>query len=180
MTERSPRAPSSSAAAVSLACAIGALLGVAPGGAARAAESLCAASERVLFSCGVREKTVAVCASSDLAAERGTLQYRFGTPAKLELALPAGGVDWRGVVHGGTLVFSGGGGAFLAFDRTPYRYVVYSAIGRGWGEKAGVAVERDGRRIASLPCTTAESSSLGPDLFSDAAVPESESEFRLP
>ena len=52
--------------------------------------TLCAKDERVIFSCPVKRpaKIVSVCASKDLAADRGYLQYRFGLPGKIELEYP--------------------------------------------------------------------------------------------
>jgi hypothetical protein len=52
--------------------------------------TLCGKDERVIFSCPVKRpaKIVSVCASKDLAADRGYLQYRFGLPGKIELEYP--------------------------------------------------------------------------------------------
>ena len=54
------------------------------------ARTLCAADERVIFSCALRQpaKIVSVCASKDLTSEKGYLQYRFGMPGKVELEFP--------------------------------------------------------------------------------------------
>ena len=59
------------------------------------AQSLCAAHEQVLFNCKIKDsrKLVSVCASQDLAKDRGYLQYRFGTRKKLELVFPPTKVD---------------------------------------------------------------------------------------
>jgi hypothetical protein len=53
--------------------------------------SLCSMSEKVIFSCAVKTggKTVSLCASKDVTADRGYIQYRFGRPAKIELEYPA-------------------------------------------------------------------------------------------
>ncbi len=50
---------------------------------ARPANSLCNANEIVLFNCqiGSGDKTVSVCASSDLSNSSGSLQYRYGSNA---------------------------------------------------------------------------------------------------
>jgi hypothetical protein len=52
--------------------------------------TLCARDERVIFSCPIKKpaKIVSVCASKDLTADRGYLQYRFGLPGKIELEFP--------------------------------------------------------------------------------------------
>ena len=54
------------------------------------ANTLCAKTERVIFSCVLRRpaKIVSVCASKDLTRETGYLQYRFGSTAKIELEYP--------------------------------------------------------------------------------------------
>lgn len=140
----------------------------------------CAPTERTLFSCRTGSKQVAVCASPELAETGGVVQYRFGRPGAAELVYPAMGADWRTVTRSGGLMFSGGGGAFLAFTNERYRYVVYSAVGRGWGSRAGVVVEQAGKRIASLACRGAVTSDLGPNLFSAAGIESAEGSFDLP
>jgi len=147
---------------------------------AAAGASHCSANEQTLFSCNIGRKTVSVCASTDLSTKAGSLQYRFGPPGAPELTYPATDADWRPVTRGGVLTFAGGGGAFLSFARGPYRYVVYTAIGKGWGQKAGVAVEKSGKRVTSLPCKSKETSELGPDLFTRAGIAEDTAGFDLP
>lgn len=64
--------------------------------------SLCAQSEKVIFSCRTKAakssksagklapgKLVSLCASPDLTRERGYLQYRYGLPGKIELEFPS-------------------------------------------------------------------------------------------
>jgi|SRR5215471_15854301 len=57
---------------------------------ATAAQTLCSAEEVVVFSCAVRSsgKIVSLCASKDLAHDRGSLSYRFGQLGKVELQFP--------------------------------------------------------------------------------------------
>lgn len=52
--------------------------------------TLCARTERVIFACVLRRpaKIVSVCASKDLTRDTGYVQYRFGSPAKIELEYP--------------------------------------------------------------------------------------------
>jgi hypothetical protein len=52
--------------------------------------SLCARDERIIFSCPIRRpaKIVSLCASKNLTADQGYLQYRFGLPGKVELEFP--------------------------------------------------------------------------------------------
>lgn len=51
-------------------------------------DSLCVAGEQALFACPIGKKLVSVCASKDLDESKGSMQYRFGTPEKLELVHP--------------------------------------------------------------------------------------------
>jgi hypothetical protein len=57
--------------------------------------SLCAKTERTIFSCLSRRtgtqstKIISLCGSRDLTKEQGYLQYRYGLPQKIELEYPA-------------------------------------------------------------------------------------------
>ncbi len=145
-----------------------------------AGPTACQPPQRSLFSCSTGTKMIAVCASPDLMARAGSLQYRFGRPSALEWSYPQPGTDWRSVTRGGTLTYSGGGGAFLAFTRSDHRYIVYAALGNGWGTKAGVAVEKNGKRIANISCKDSPASEIGPDLFSEAGIELIDDSFELP
>ena len=54
------------------------------------ATSLCASTERIVWSCEVRaqRKWASICGSKDLDKSRGYLQYRFGRPNQIELEFP--------------------------------------------------------------------------------------------
>jgi len=145
-----------------------------------AAPSLCTPAQTALFSCSVGAQTLSVCGSKDLSATVGSVQYRFGRSKPPPWAYPAEGADWRVLTHGGTWAWSGGGGAWMAFDNPPYRYNVYTAIGQGWAAKAGVVVERNGRRIAHRRCTGAATSDLGPALFERTGLADEGDAFSLP
>lgn len=144
---------------------------------------LCQPGEDTVFSCPAGRKQIAVCATPGLGSTGGLLQYRYGRPGALELQYPPAAnapTDWRASVQAGSLMFSGGGGAWLSFDRGDHRYVVYTAIGRGWGTKEGVVVERAGRRIAHVACTQPAQSQLGPDLASRTGIAADRRDFDLP
>lgn len=133
----------------------------------------CGPGEDVVFSCSTGAKTASVCAAKDL------IQYRFGRDGRPELVWPPAS-DGRDKVRAGTWTFAGGGGAWLAFHKPPFRYVVYTAIGRGWGEKAGVAVEQNGLIAANLPCENKPVSAIGPDFFARAGIGNDDVPFDLP
>ena len=52
------------------------------------AQSLCTAGETIVFTCPAKEKIISVCASNDLSAHGGYLQFRIGT-AKSQISYPA-------------------------------------------------------------------------------------------
>lgn len=55
----------------------------------RLVRSLCQANEQVIWSCSTTKgKIASVCASKELDADRGYVQYRFGTIKKIELVVP--------------------------------------------------------------------------------------------
>jgi hypothetical protein len=165
----------------------------APDPAAQAAQaakpSFCTPAETTVFSCYTgAAKLVSICASGDAAPNRGYLQYRTGNPdAKepMDLVLPAAQVPPPQAASGGTLAFSGGGGAWLRVSTVKVAFVAYTGIGK-WGpngeirEKAGVAVERDGTLVANLKCTGKPISLLGLDWFTKAGIKSDGRGFDLP
>jgi hypothetical protein len=105
--------------------------------------SLCAAGEKVAFSCNTGKKSVAVCSAGD------TTLYKFGaSAAALDIT-----VDAKGAKKGSGML-GGGGYAFLRFVNGKTNYIVYTAESTSI-DKAGVVVEDGGKRIASLTCKNA-------------------------
>ena len=147
--------------------------------------SHCQADETVIFSCPADgKKLISVCASKEYSPNAGHLQYRYGPAGAPELTLPAKAAP-AASARSGLWSFSGGGGAYVQFQDGGTSYYVYTAIGK-WGkkgettEKAGVAVEKDGKVVANILCRGKETSELGPDFFEKAGLPEVENEFDLP
>ncbi len=149
---------------------------------AYAVPTLCFNDEQDIFTCHTAtKKIISVCASKDLAPARGYLQYRFGLPDKVEVAVPAQrSVSPANSALSGTLVFSGGGGDYLRFKAGGYDYVVYTAIGKGWGEKDGVAIEKNGKRLSHVSCKDEPVSKLGLDFYGKAGLKTDKSDFDLP
>jgi hypothetical protein len=89
--------------------------------------------------------------------------------------------DFRKFVSAATLMFSGGGGAYMRFGPDDSPFVVYTAIGQGFNE-SGVAIEASGKLLTSLKCKDDPHSQLGPDLFAAAGIPDGEPslDFDLP
>jgi len=152
-----------------------------------AAPTLCRPGETVVFSCPTGTRTASVCASAGLSASGGEMQYRFGRANAVELAFPAPGTRPADAFTTGTLMFAGGGGAWLRFETGGYRYTVFDAIGK-WGRGgaplgvAGVAVQKDGKEIANVRCTADPSGELGPDFFARAGLKAAgpDADFEIP
>lgn len=169
----SPLAKAIPSALITILCTLAASAATVP--------TLCLPSEDNVFSCGAGKKVISVCASKDLAADRGYLQYRFGLPKKPELTIPSDrSVPPAKSAVSGNLVFSGGGGAYLRFKAGDYEYVVYTAIGKGWGEKDGVAIEQNGKRRGHVSCTDEPVSKMGPDFSAKAGLNDDKQDFDLP
>jgi hypothetical protein len=159
---------------------------VAAPAAGKAQTSFCSPAEAIVFECRLGAKLVSVCASKDASPTRGTLRYRFGKPGSpLELELPATPTVPRKAANGETVAFSGGGGAWLRFHKGEYAYVTYTGIGH-WGPKGeprikeGVLVERGGKRVANLPCTSKLTSDLSQEWFDRTGVESHGEELEYP
>lgn len=123
---------------------------------------LCKTGETVIFQCGAGRRTIALCGSAAGAGAK-TVEYRFGTPAKLELvhSSRAGGMVQAGVGY------SGGGASQVRFDRGGYSYIVYSRMVRtGFNGTnnpafdAGVVVRKAGSRDLKILCTAPKDAAL--------------------
>lgn len=69
--------------------ALGALFTVAPSLSMAASTSLCSADEEIIFSCKAKRKTFEICASRDLSATAGYMQYRAGSNGKVQFVYPS-------------------------------------------------------------------------------------------
>jgi len=148
---------------------------------ALAADTFCSIHEQIVFSCTFGKNIVSVCASDDLSPTRGYLQYRFGPKNSTAFSLPPSTQpSSRASIRARTLMFSGGGGGYIRFLNGRYHYIVYTAIGKGWGTKDGVAVEKDGKLIRHFTCQDVPVSKIGEEFFSRAGLAADQEEFSLP
>lgn len=147
---------------------------------AAAADTHCTKEESVIFSCKTGQKIVSICATKSISTSSEYPQYRFGRKGSPEMIFPIEKQQSNADIQANTLRFSGGGGAYIRFSTGQYAYVVYTAIGRGWGEKAGIVVEKDHKLQAKLTCKKPVLSELGPDFFQQAGLAEDQRGFELP
>ncbi len=152
--------------------------------------SFCTPAETVVFACQTGVKLVSVCASNNLSPKAGYLQYRFGSLGQpLEMAFPASEahpLKAGNGIYGANETYAGGGASWLRFRKGAYAYVVYTGIGR-WGkngatmEKAGLAVENNGKVISNLKCSGKITSELGPQWYDKVGYQRSDKEeFFIP
>jgi hypothetical protein len=123
------------------------------------ADTHCTNTEKVVFSCSFGKKMVSICASSDLSASAGYMQYRFGAKDKVELQYPQSQVHPRGKfsVKRQTPVLGDGTRAKLtevSFTQGDIKYIVDS-MDTGSTDKTTLDVERNGKQLASLVCNNA-------------------------
>ncbi len=123
-------------------------------GAALAAEpaerTLCQPGEALVFSCTVGAKLASLCRSGN-----DRLSYRFGKPGAVELAYPNAGAI--GAFERSNALLYGGGIVTVSFKLGEFEYGIYSKMGRAAGggdpeTEDGIAVARNGKRVATLVC----------------------------
>jgi hypothetical protein len=141
----------------------------------------CSADEKPVFSCPVKgQKLVSACATKDLSDKTGSLIYRFGKKNQPEIMLSKSEEGWRDTVRAGNVMYAGGGGKYLGFKSNDYTYVVYSAVGRGWGTKQGLMVMKDEKEFRVHRCVREPYSRLSLDLFEKTGLKVEDNEIELP
>jgi hypothetical protein len=153
------------------------LLLVAGSWSARAADatpagSLCAAGEKIVFSCPLvgGKKTVSMCAAGDMSHGEGRFSYAFGTLPRPEFKYP--GADRDGSFTRTHLVYAGAsGGMAYSFTNEGYKYILYSISGTGL-EDGGVLVQRPGDSHAAkdMKCQSGKITGLDDDAVIDATL----------
>jgi len=149
-------------------------------------QSLCSKNEQIIFACPVeKEQLISLCASQEFGADSGYLQFRLGTSKKIVRTLPEEQSPPSKAARSGTLIFSGGGGAYVQMADGDSLVYIYAAIGR-WGSgkdaiaKEGLAIMRGDKMVTDMRCLAPATSELGPDFFERADLSEAETEFDLP
>jgi len=143
--------------------------------------SHCFQNEEVIFSCNTNSnKVVSVCASKNINRNYGYFQYRFGSIGSFpEFVFPMNHDKASKFFYSGTLMYSGGGGAYLKFINANYNYVVYTGIGKGWS-KQGLVISEGEDEISRYSCRGTWESEIGPELFSKVGLYEDEYGFAIP
>jgi hypothetical protein len=140
---------------------------------------LCTANEEAVFSCSTGKKQIAVCATGGAANAAMQLTYRIApTGQAAEMTYPSSPAPAKSAFKLGSANYTGDKSmSFLSFDKGDIRYVAYVANGKAF-DKAGVAVEQGGKRIANLVCTAELIDRLGE--LDSAGIPTDSRSFALP
>jgi hypothetical protein len=95
---------------------------------AAAPATLCQGTEKTIFACTSETKLVSVCASADLDATKGYLQYRLSRKGKLEFEFPKEKKHPKDIF---TYEFEPGSGEYLRFKNGAYGYETRQVIPEG-------------------------------------------------
>jgi len=126
---------------------------------------LCKAQETLLFGCDSGPKMISICASQGFSATTGYVQYRFGTPDKIELTYPETPSPPKGHFWLSSTSYSGGGEAHLRFTNHGVTYAVFDRMVRTNftpGEpndpemSEGIVVRPQGKKATRRLCTSSE------------------------
>jgi hypothetical protein len=110
---------------------------------------LCESTESIIFSCSTKNgKLLSVCSKLN-APKVSKVQYRFGKVNQVELTLPRTNSD---SISYNSVMYSGGGGAYVRFKHGDTDYVVFSKIVKGEGESSGVLIQKKGKKSAQVRC----------------------------
>jgi hypothetical protein len=128
---------------------------------------LCAADEQVIFGCNSKDKMISLCASPDVSSTSGYMQYRFGTPGKIELTYPDKQAAPKGNFMHSFEPYSGGFSERIRFENGKVQYVIFEdmiSTGPASPEKEmhqGVGILMPGKKASSRLCDGSGSLSDG-------------------
>lgn len=128
-------------------------------------KSHCVGSERVVFTCKIKNKVASICASNDFGSNSGYMQYRFGRIGSPEVIIPK-----KTDAHHSKIAYkyfeqgNGGTAIYIRFSEGSYQYYIYSVSFRGdddpktgvstWVEPSGVYVTKVKQTVYSQKCTS--------------------------
>lgn len=128
---------------------------------------LCNADEQVIFGCNSSDdrsdKVISLCASTDVSASGGYMQYRFGSRNNIELTYPESLEPPSGYFWHSTNTYAGGGYSDrVRFKNGKVQYVVFEdMISTGPNSPKevwrGVGILRPGKKTISRLCDGAGS-----------------------
>jgi hypothetical protein len=145
------------------------------------AGSLCTAYETIVFACKAKHQIVSACASRDLSAHGGYLQFRVGRNKSAYDSYPLSRVREANTgTFGYAYVGQGPPGHHLLLADGRDTYGIITTDGRGpqyGGEETAFVWQRDGELAASVICDRlASPTNAGLDLLERAGFQNSDSD----
>ena len=125
--------------------------GARAGGPAPASTALCAESQQVVFHCSLGAKAVSLCTDGS-GDSIHALEYRYGTPARLELRWQATADNGRQFSASMVPLAPGANVRQLWFDNGGVRYLLSQCTGGACPAAAGLAVLRGQRLLSRRAC----------------------------
>jgi len=104
----------------------------------------CNASENIIFSCDTGKKIMSICASKNIGAKTGYIQYRFGKIGSPEIILPSTPENFRSTVS----AYSYTGASYNSGVIFKNQDISYNIDSRS----ASLEVTKKGKSIAELTC----------------------------
>ena len=147
--------------------ALASLVTASSSGAAQPAKEagLCSPTEEEIFVCKTAKALAYVCASKPFKPDVSVMQYRFGSPGKIQLQYPASPALAAGHFRMSSTAYSGGGEGHLAFSNDGYDYILYDRTTAGdWdkqGHRAhtfatGILVRKGKAIVSNIACQRAD------------------------
>lgn len=120
---------------------------------AAASGSLCRLGEGAVFTCSANGKQYSICTSGQTnQLPHQWIEYRAGTPTKLELVHRSTKVGGPGSFYGAYELYAKGEVSYVRFAREGYDYTAFSDE-NSRPQRGGVIVRKDGRKVAQIKCS---------------------------
>lgn len=121
------------------------------GGVAAPSTALCTAAQQVVFHCSLGAKAVSLC-SAGAGDAIAALEYRYGTPSRIELRWQATADNGRHFSASMAPLAPGANVRQLWFDNGGVRYLLSQCTGGDCPAAAGLAVLRGQRLLSRQTC----------------------------
>jgi hypothetical protein len=132
--------------------------------------TLCQVNEQVIFACTTKDnKIISLCASRYLDANKGYLQYRFGTSNAIELQYPSVKLLPAQAFKGRNQQLGGRKGTYLRFQNNDYDYIVYNDASKGWTTN-GVIILKNTEFKQYIACKNQPNTQLLPSLLTTLTI----------
>ncbi|GJD89370.1 hypothetical protein BHAOGJBA_2897 [Methylobacterium hispanicum] len=127
---------------------------------AAASGSLCGLGEGEVFTCSAGAKQYSICTSGQkFEKPHSWIEYRSGTPAKLDLAHRSVKPGTGGSFYGSATLLAKGELSYVRFSREGYDYVAFEDESTR-PQRSGVVVRKGDRKIAEIVCTGGKSGTM--------------------